>query len=62
MKYLVICAVCGLGFRSLSFCAHHERKYHEDQKDHQPKVDIAKIRAETETLKKYSETKDPAKG
>ena len=61
MKYSVICAVCGLGFRSTKFCAHHERKYHEDQKD-QPKVDIAKIRAETETLKKYSETKDPAKG
>ena len=38
----------------------HGRKYGDQQ--NQPNVDFAKIRAETETLKKYSETKDPAKG
>ena len=39
----------------------HGRKYGDQQ--NQTNVDVAKIRAETETLmKKYSEAKDPAKG
>ena len=38
----------------------HGRKYGDQQNE--PNVDVAKIRAETETLKKYSEAKDPAEG
>ena len=38
----------------------HERKYGDQQ--NQSNVDVAKIRAETETLEEYSEAKAPAKG